>query len=54
MVTKLLHTRYRVNDLEKTQAKADAALIDGGGKLQKVLSPEEWSALVSRVTPAGS
>ncbi len=43
-----------VNDLEKTQAKADAALIDGGGKLQKVLSPEEWSALVSRVTPAGS
>lgn len=40
-----------VNDLEKTQAKADAALIDGGGKLQKLLTPEEWSALVGRVDP---
>ena len=41
-----------VNDLEKTQAKADGALIDGGGKLQKVLTPEEWTALVGRVTPS--
>lgn len=41
-----------VNDLEKKQEKADDALIAGGGKLQKVLTPEEWSALVSRVTPA--
>ena len=41
-----------VNDLEKTQAKMDEALIGGSLKLQQVLTADEWAALVARVTTA--
>lgn len=41
-----------VNGLETSQGKADDALVDGGGKLQKLLTPGEWAALVEKVRPA--
>lgn len=37
------------NSLEEQQAKTDDALVEGGTRLQKILSPEEWTALVGRL-----
>ena len=41
-----------VNDLEATQTKRDDVLIDGANQLQKILTPDEWRALMVRVTAA--
>jgi len=41
-----------VNKLEESQVKMDEALIEGAGRLQAVLTPEEWAALASRATGA--
>ena len=40
-----------VNKLDDSQLKVDDALIGAAGELQKVLTPEEWSALVDRLSP---
>lgn len=41
-----------VNDLEEKQLKVDDALIGAASELQRVLTPEEWTALVARTSPA--
>ena len=41
-----------VNDLEATQTKRDDALVDGATQLQSILTADEWSALMGRVTAA--
>lgn len=40
-----------MNTLEETQAKADNALVGAAGELQKILTPDEWTALMG-VFPA--
>lgn len=40
-----------VNTLEETQAKADNALVGAAGELQRILTPDEWTALMG-VFPA--
>lgn len=39
-----------VNSLEETQLKVDGALVEGSGRLQGLLTPQEWDELVRRVT----
>ena len=41
-----------VNDLEERQAKSDNAIVAAAGDLQKILTPEEWTALVRTLAPA--
>jgi hypothetical protein len=41
-----------VNDLDDAQAKLDDALEARAGELQRILAPDEWTALVGRVSPA--
>lgn len=41
-----------MGDLENAQAKLDADFVNGAGELQKILTKEEWAALVSQVGPA--
>jgi len=39
-----------LNDLEERQTKAEDALVDDAGQLREILTPDEWRALVSRLT----
>ncbi|MBK8594830.1 MAG: hypothetical protein IPP07_31825 [Holophagales bacterium] len=41
-----------VNKLEETQSRSDDALVGAAGDLQKILSPEEWSALTGLLATA--
>ncbi len=41
-----------VNDLEETQMKSDNAVVGAANELQKILTPEEWTALVGSLAPA--
>ena len=41
-----------VNDLEETQMKSDNAVVGAASELQKILTPEEWTALVGSLAPA--
>ena len=35
-----------MNDLEETQMKSDNAVVGAASELQRILTPEEWTALV--------
>ncbi len=40
------------NKLEETQMKSDDAIVGAAGELQKILSPEEWTALAGLLAAA--
>lgn len=42
-----------VDKLEEAQGKGDDSLIGAAGELQKVLTPEEWAALVRNLSEGG-
>ena len=41
-----------VNDLEERQMKSDNAIVGAAGDLQKILTPEEWTALTRLLAAA--
>lgn len=41
-----------VNTLEETQVKADNAFVGSAGDLQRILTPDEWTALMRQLSPA--
>ncbi len=41
-----------VNDLEERQMKSDNAIVGAAGELQRILTPEEWTALIGSLATA--
>jgi hypothetical protein len=41
-----------VNKLNVEQEKQDRAVVDAAGKLQQILTPEEWGSLTKQLAPA--